>query len=97
MVDVESIAFSSDGRRIASGSDDKLVRVWHDLEPIRLGDPRLWAATSYCLSEAQYEQVLGFPKDAARASREACARRIASLHGGAEPNVAAVSTARSTP
>jgi len=82
MVDVESINFSPDGRRIASGSDDKLVRIWHDLEPIRLRDDRLWGATNYCLSEAQYEQVLGFPKDAARTSREACARRIAALHGG---------------
>lgn len=97
MVDVESIAFSSDGRRIASGSDDKLVRVWHDLEPIRLGDPRLWAATTYCLSEAQYEQVLGFPKDAARVNREACARRIASQHGGADPKGIAVNTASGTP
>jgi hypothetical protein len=37
------------------------------------------------LSEAQYEQALGFAKDAARASREACGRRIAALHGAAEP------------
>src|SRR5262249_40755647 len=85
MVDVESIAYSPDGRRIASGSDDKLVRIWHDLEPIRLGDPRLWAATTYRLSQAQYEQVLGFPKEAARASRAACARRIALLHGAPQP------------
>jgi WD40 repeat protein len=85
MVDVESINFSPDGKRIASGSDDKLVRVWHDLEPIRLGDARLWAATTYCLSDAQYEKILGFPEDAAQKSRAACRSRIAALHGAPEP------------
>jgi hypothetical protein len=74
-----------------------LVRVWHDLEPIRLRDPRLWGATTYCLSEAQYEKALGFPKDAARASRAACARRIASLHGAPEPKNDAMSIAGDTP
>ena len=29
MIPLNSVCFSSDGKKIASGSDDKTVRVWH--------------------------------------------------------------------
>ncbi|WP_437679097.1 nSTAND1 domain-containing NTPase [Sorangium sp. So ce131] len=73
-----SVAFSRDGKRIVAASDDKLVRVWADLEPLRgVDDPRLWAATTYCMPIERRIELLRVPEAMARANREACLRHVA--------------------
>ncbi|WP_437679094.1 nSTAND1 domain-containing NTPase [Sorangium sp. So ce131] len=74
---VNSAVFSPDGKRIVATSDDKLVRVWTDLEPLgSVDDPRLWTATSYCMPIERRIELLRVPEAMARATREACLRRV---------------------
>ncbi|KYF55375.1 hypothetical protein BE08_31245 [Sorangium cellulosum] len=74
---VNSAAFSPDGKRIVTASDDKIVRVWSDLEPLRgIDDPKLWAATTYCMPVERRIDLLRVPEPMARANREACLRRV---------------------
>jgi WD40 repeat protein len=69
-------AFSPDGARIVAGMADGTVRIWSDLAPIAEDDPRLWAATSYCLSVAKRQDLLGVTETQARADLAACERRV---------------------
>ncbi|WP_437734532.1 nSTAND1 domain-containing NTPase [Sorangium sp. So ce1335] len=74
---VNSAAFSPDGKRIVAAADDKIVRVWSDLEPLRgIDDPKLWAATTYCMPVERRIDLLRVPEAMARANREACLRRV---------------------
>ncbi|MGK3997560.1 nSTAND1 domain-containing NTPase [Sorangium sp. So ce1024] len=74
---VNGAAFSPDGERVVTASDDKIVRVWSDLEPLRgIDDPKLWAATSYCMPVERRIDLLRVPEPMARANREACLRRV---------------------
>jgi WD40 repeat protein len=68
--------FSPDGQRIVGASMDRTVRVWHDLAPATLDDPRLWAATNYCLSVARRIQLLGVTEAQAVRDRQRCLERI---------------------
>jgi WD40 repeat protein len=67
--------FSPDGQRIVAASMDHTVRVWHDLAPATLGDPRLWAATNYCLSVARRIELLGVTEAQALRDRQRCLAR----------------------
>jgi WD40 repeat protein len=68
--------FSPDGRRIVAASMDHLVRVWHDLAPATLEDPRLWAATSYCLPVERRVELLGVSETQALRDRQRCLERV---------------------
>jgi type II secretory pathway pseudopilin PulG/energy-coupling factor transporter ATP-binding protein EcfA2 len=68
--------FSPDGRRIVSASLDHTVRVWHDLVPVTLDDPRLWAATTYCIPVERRIKLLGVSEDQARRDRQRCLDRV---------------------
>jgi hypothetical protein len=72
------------GRRIVAASDDKTVIVWSDLDP-RSGadDPRLWAATRYCMPLEIRARLLGFPEEQNRADLERCQRRVREVRASA--------------
>ncbi|WP_438017787.1 protein kinase [Sorangium sp. So ce315] len=93
---VNDAAFSPDGKRIVTASDDKIVRVWSDLDPLRgIDDPKLWAATTYCMPVDRRIELLRVPEAMARANREACLRRVALARAGAptlDPDSAAPPT-----
>lgn len=73
---VVSVRFNRVGRRLVTGSDSGSVRIWDDLEPLELGSPRLWAATSYCMSVTLRKRLLGVSEDLAQENRETCKRRV---------------------
>ncbi|MGK3987685.1 protein kinase [Sorangium sp. So ce136] len=73
---INGVAFSPDGQRVVAAADDMVVRVWTDLEELRgVDDPKLWAATTYCMPIDRRMELLRVSEAAARASREACVRR----------------------
>ncbi|WP_437720548.1 nSTAND1 domain-containing NTPase [Sorangium sp. So ce861] len=81
---INAVAFSPDGQRIGAAADDTMVRVWTDLEELRsVDDPKLWAATTYCMPVDRRMELLRVPEAAARASREACVRRVEEARGAA--------------
>ncbi|WP_437630002.1 nSTAND1 domain-containing NTPase [Sorangium sp. So ce854] len=81
---INAVAFSPDGQRIVSAADDAVVRVWTDLEELRgVDDPKLWAATTYCMPIDRRMELLRVPEDAARASRAACARHVEAARAAA--------------
>ncbi|WP_437995523.1 protein kinase [Sorangium sp. So ce185] len=81
---INAVAFSPDGQRIVAAADDTVVRVWTDLEELRsVEDPKLWAATTYCMPVDRRMELLRVPEAAARASREACVRRVEAARAAA--------------
>ncbi|WP_437594884.1 WD40 repeat domain-containing protein [Sorangium sp. So ce1000] len=59
---VNAAAFSPDERTV-SASDDKAVRLWTDLEPLHgVDDPKLWIATTYCMTIERRIELLRVPK-----------------------------------
>ncbi len=83
---VSQASFSPDGARVVSGSIDKLARVWRDLTPLQgPADPKLWAATSYCLPAERRVELLQASEAAARADQQACERRVDQARRAAPP------------
>ncbi len=77
-VSVQACAFAPDGRSIITGSHEGYVaRVWDDLSPISgPDDPKLWAATDYCMSVERRIELLGVPPAMAESNYQACRRRV---------------------
>jgi WD40 repeat protein/predicted Ser/Thr protein kinase len=77
-VDAFSVAFSPDGTHIVSTSHaGHTVWIWPDLEPLDgPDDPKLWLATSHCLSIEQRIELLGVSEAFARDSLADCRRRV---------------------
>jgi WD40 repeat protein len=79
---VNAASWSPDGRRIVAASDDKTIVVWSDIEPpSNAEDPRLWAATTYCMPVEVRQRLLDFPEEQSRADLERCQRHV----GEAQP------------
>jgi WD40 repeat protein/serine/threonine protein kinase len=68
--------FSPDGQRIVAASIDHTIFVWRDLASANLEDPRLWAATSYCMSVERRIELLGNSAAQAVRDRERCIERV---------------------
>jgi WD40 repeat protein len=75
-------AVSPDGSRVVTGVLDKIGRVWPLGAPFPGNDdPRLWRATSYCLSAPRRAALLSISEDRAHADQEACEHRVAAAAG----------------
>jgi WD40 repeat protein len=78
------VAWSPDGKRIAAGSDDETAWVWSDLELLHgPSDPKLWTASTYCMSVERRIAILNVPEALAQAHRQACLRRVEEARAGA--------------
>jgi hypothetical protein len=50
--------------------------VWHDLSPVTLDDPRLWAATNYCMPTERRIKLLNETQEQAQRDRKSCLERV---------------------
>jgi dipeptidyl aminopeptidase/acylaminoacyl peptidase len=75
---VLSAAWSPDGTRIVTRMEaDPIAWVWPVRAPLRgTDDPRLWTATSYCMSVERRIALLSVSEARARADQDACERRV---------------------
>ncbi|HEY0477035.1 MAG TPA: protein kinase [Kofleriaceae bacterium] len=70
-------AVNRTGTAIVTGYPEKIAQVWQLHAAFRgLDDPRLWAATPYCLSIDRRIALLNISEPRARADQEACELRI---------------------
>jgi WD40 repeat protein/serine/threonine protein kinase len=73
---VNDARFSPDSLSIVSASSDGTVRVWRDLAPVALDDPRLWTATTYCIPIDRRIDLLGVSEEQAKHDLERCLERV---------------------
>lgn len=74
--EVRYAAYSPDGTRVVSAASDDTVRIWRDLGRLDRDDPRLWTATTYCMSAARRKQLFDIPAELAQANHAQCIRRV---------------------
>jgi hypothetical protein len=86
-IDAWSVAFSPDGTRIVSTSHaGHTAWIWPDLEPLDgPDDPKLWLATSHCLSIEQRMELLGVSESIARDHLDGCQRRVHAAREASSP------------
>ncbi len=79
------MSWSPDGTRIVTRTDDASdVQVWPVRAPLRgPDDPRLWIATSYCMSIERRIALLRVSEARAQADQKACERRVRTTHHNA--------------
>ena len=83
---INAAAWSPDGKRILAASDDRTVIVWSDIEPLSgTVDPKLWAATSYCMPQDVRQRLLNFTEEQSRADLERCQRAVRDAAARASP------------
>lgn len=73
--EVLSVSFSPDGRELVSASGDGSIRVWRNLAPLGLDDPRLWEASNVCLDTEDRRALVGVPDRIARHEERRCHER----------------------
>jgi WD40 repeat protein len=77
---INDARFSPDGLSVVSASDDGTVRVWRDLAPVALDDPRLWTATTYCMPIDRRIDLLGVSEEQAKRDLQRCVERVEQAH-----------------
>ena len=78
-------AFQPGCRRLVSASDDPTIRVWHDLAPVTLDDPRLWTILSYSMPVVRRIELLGVSEQMARDHLARCLARVEQARRAATP------------
>lgn len=58
------------------------MRLWHDLAPVALDDPRLWTATNDCMPVERCIELLGVSPEQALRDRARCLERVARPRSG---------------
>ena len=67
---IYTAAWSPEGDRVLTAGTDRTARLWGDLTSIRSPDePRLWTATTYCLSVERRVELVQMPAQAVEHAR----------------------------
>lgn len=78
LVRVASAVSSPDGAHIGIMTEEKVARIWPDVQPLRgPSDARLWTATSYCIPAELRVELFSVTETEARAQQETCTQRVA--------------------